>query len=754
AEDDEAENEMGPRPVPHEMQSAPPGRDPVLQDSVAPLLFPRTLTSFDAIGSGFLGASTRAFDVRGVPPDPQADVGPLHLIQIVNASFAVFAKGGRALLGPIPTRTVFAGFGGACEARGDGDGIVLYDPLADRWLISQLASTRGGERPYHLCIAVSRSGDPTGQWARYDYSFADFHDYPKLGVWPDGYYATYNTFASSSGGEFRGIVYCVFDRLRMLAAEPAAQQCIPIDDSASGLTPADLDGTLPPPPGEPNTATGFVEGALVLYRFHTDWSQPLNSFVERAALPVAPFAEACFASRGTDCIPQPGATAPRLDALGDRMMFRAAYRNLGTRRSLVVNHSVSARSVVGIRWYEISDPGGIPALAQQGTYAPDDAYRWMGSAAIDRAGNIGLGFSLSSSSTLPAIAHTGHLASDAPGEMGQGEAVVATSGGSQFSSLRWGDYSSMSVDPADECTFWYTNEYIPADGVFNWRTRIFSFQLPGCASSAEFAVWPRGGAQAIGRGRTLSVPLDTAALRTGTAESSLTLSVAELPTGVTARIEPQTVAPGETATLTLTAAADAEMGRGQGYAVQALAADGTSASSRGPLDVVDADFAMHLDSDTVPLPAAGTARIRIQTQPLFGPAETVSFAASGLPPALAAHFEPAQVVAGGSANLVISAIPGARPPNVAFTVSATAPSTAHVVLLHLRAQQAPSAETTWPGDGAGAASSPLAPGVQGQGGCGCSAAGGGWEALGLLGLLLAIRQRRGSGRPITSSRRR
>src|SRR5437899_5131445 len=445
--EDEGEVEHGPGRVPHQVQAAPPQQDPVLQASVAPLLLPRTSTNFDGIGLGFLGVNTRAFEVHGVPPDPQGDVGPSHYLQIVNASFAVFAKNGRTLFGPIATRTLFAGFGGACEARGDGDGIVLYDPLADRWLISQLANTREVDRPYHVCLAVSRDGDPTGQWARYDYSYAEFHDYPKLGVWPDGYYATYNTFASSGGGEFRGIVYCVFDRLKMLAAEPAAQQCIPIDDAASGITPADLDGVLPPAQDEPNTAVGFVGNALALYRFHADWAEPLNSFVERATLPVAPFAEACIASRGSACIPQPGAGSSRLDALGDRMMFRAAYRNFGGRRSLVVNHSVSVRDAVGVRWYEIRDPGGIPALAQQGTYAPDDGCRWMASAASDRAGNIGLGFSLSSANTMPSIAYTGHLASDPPGEMAQGEAVAASSGGSQSSSLRWGDYSSMSVDP-------------------------------------------------------------------------------------------------------------------------------------------------------------------------------------------------------------------------------------------------------------------------------------------------------------------
>src|SRR2546425_1983416 len=208
------------------------------------------------------------------------------------------------------------------------------------------------------------------------------------------------------------------------------------------------------------------------------------------------------------------------------------------------------------------------------------AYRWMGSAALDRAGNIGLGFSISSSDLRPAIGYTGHAASDAPDEMGQGEAIAASSAGSQASSLRWGDYSSMSVDPADECTFWYTNQYIPADGVYNWRTRIFSFQLPGCVTSPDYAVWPASGGSAIGRGRAAAIALDSAALLPSAGSKILSLSVGELPAGVTARIDPASVAPGQPATLTLTAAADAQTGRGQGYLIRATAGGATATAAR------------------------------------------------------------------------------------------------------------------------------------------------------------------------------
>jgi len=731
--EDEGEVEHGPGRVPHQVQAAPPPQDPVLQASVAPLLLPRTSTNFDGIGLGFLGVNTRPFEVNGVPPDPQGDVGPSHYVQIVNASFAVFGKDGRTLFGPIPTRTLFAGFGGACEERGDGDGIVLYDPLADRWLIAQLANTREPQRPYHVCVAVSRSGDPIGQWARYDYSYADFHDYPKLGVWPDGYYATYNTFTSTSGGDFLGIAYCAFDRRKMLAAEPAAQQCILIRDPVSGTTPADLDGSLPPPEGEPNTAVGFIGDSLALYRFHADWGDPLHSFVEPAMLEAAPFAEACSEVRSGACIPQAGTGAPALDSLADRMMFRAAYRNLGGRQTLVVNHSVAVRNVVGVRWYEIRDPGGVPVLYQQGTYAPDDAYRWMGSAAIDRAGNIGLGFSISSRDLRPAIGYTGHAASDAPGDMGQGEAIAASSAGSQASSLRWGDYSSMSVDPADECTFWYTNQYIPADGVYNWRTRIFSFQLPGCLSSADYAVWPADGNAAIGRGRTVAIGLNTTALLPSAGSKILSLSCAELPAGVTARIDPTSVAPGQPATLTLIAASDAQTGRGQGYLIRATA-EGVTASAAGVLDVVDADFALKPDRAEASVSEGGSTRVRIDTRQLFGTPETITFSASVRRRDLSLRFEPPQIVAGESAYLTVSSIAGSAPANTTIAVKADAASVSHSALIRLRAVDSPPAEVSWPAEA-------LAVRAQTGTGCGCSAADASWDTMLLLGLLATLRRR-------------
>ncbi|HET7785821.1 MAG TPA: hypothetical protein VFL36_07610 [Myxococcales bacterium] len=804
------DEERGPRPLPHQFALAAPTRDPVLQDAAAPLLVPPQIGNFEGIGLGFLGAGTKGFDVTGLPPDPQGDVGPNHYVQIVNSSLAVFGKDGKAILGPIPTRTIFANFGGPCETHDDGDGIALYDPLADRWLVAQFAVVTTGDQRFHECVAVSRTGDPTGAWARYDYVFRGFNDYPKFGVWPDGYYATYNSFPDQTSTQFDGVNYCVMDRARMLTGDAAAQQCILIGDKLGGLVPGDLDGYLPPPAGEPNTAVGFGRDILALYRFRVDWENPLNSFIEPTTLVVAPFAEACFANRGGACIPQPGTGSPPLDALGDRLMYRAAYRNFGEHESMVVNHSVTVNGVSGVRWYEIRDPAGTPSLFQQGTYAPDSSWRWMGSAAMDRAGDVGLGFSLINPSMPASIGYTAHAASDPPGVMGQGESIAVNGGGTQAVRLRWGDYSSMSVDPADECTFWYTNEYIPTDGIFNWHTRISSFEVPGCRAAPDYSIWPDE-QQAVGRGQQpVSVKLNTAPLLAAAAARQLTLAVNSLPRGVTGAIQPTTVAPGQTATLTLTAVADAEFGRGQGYVVTATSPEGIVASASGALDVVDADFSMTPDKTEVVAVSGASNTVGITTQALFGTPEVINFSAEGVREGVAVRFDPQRITAGQSTTMIVTGASGLPASSAAVTVVADALSTSHRAVLHVRALSAPRAQITWPAaqqsvsgkaqviaaaatspaatllgmellvdgkriDGVFAnvspavltwdshvvsdgehllvvratdnhgglgLSDPVAVVVQNKGDCGCSGTGGGWESLGLLGLLSTLRRRR------------
>jgi hypothetical protein len=688
--------EREPRPVPLAAWPAPE-RDPVLQDSVPFVLGPRAGNSFDGIGQGIVGVPpAQTFRVIGIPPDPQGDVGPSQYVQMVNASLAVFSKQGTLLFGPVPTRTVFSGFGGPCETNDDGDGIVLYDQLADRWLVSQFAVTDPTAGPFLECVAVSRTPDPAGAYARYAYSYAMFNDYPKLAVWPDAYYATYNLYSNSRTDSFQGVQLCAFDRARMLAGEMAAQQCVRIAPGVSGVTPADFDGLLPPPQGTPGFALGFGQNSLILFDFQVDWADPANSAVDSIELPVAPFAPACGSTRTGSCIPQLAIGASPLDALSDRMMFRVAYRNLGGVEALVANHTVTAGESSGIRWYELRDPAGDPFIFQQGTYAPDASWRWMGSAAMDGAGNIGLGFSISRPDMNPGIAYTGRSVSDPPGVMGQGEALAFIGGGSQVGSPRWGDYSNLSVDPSDDCTFWYTGQYVPADGAFNWHTRIATFQLPGCAPpAADFAVWVSPGRQTLARGRTASYAISTAALRPTAAGKALALSIVPpLPAGIAGSIVPASVAPGQIATLTLVAARDAAAGEVP-FTLQA-AEGGTIQTGPGTAAVIANDFSVALHGAAAVIGAAGTTTLQVATSLVAGTAETVTFSAARLPAGVTATFEPASVAAGGSSTLRLSGSRVLQAGQTIMRMTAASASASHALTARVRAVSAPIARITWP----------------------------------------------------------
>jgi len=470
-----------PRPASGEVQP-----DRALQAEAPSATPPVVLQDFDGVGQGFTGPAG-TFTVDAAPPDTNGDVGPNHYVQIVNTDLAVFTKGGTPLLGPVPVNTLWSGFGGGCQLNNDGDPVVIYDPIADRWLISQFSvsgATGTVTNPFLQCVAVSQTADPTGSYFRYSFPYTQFNDYPKVGVWPDGYYATFNMF-NAAGTAFFGAKACAYDRARMLLGLSATQQCFNTSTAFGGLLPADLDGSRLPPAGAANpvVALGAAVNQLAVWKFHVDWTTPANStFTGPTILATSPFAEACG---GATCIPQPG-TTQRLDSLADRLMYRLAYRNFADgHQSLVVNHSITSGSSVGVRWYEIRlDGAGNPSLFQQGTYAPDAAFRWMGSIAQDQNGNMALGFSVSSSTLQPRVHFTGRLASDPAGQMTQGEGTLIDPVGVQLQFLnRWGDYSMMAVDPSDDCTFWYTTEYIPTSGTFNWRTRIGTFRLPGCGTT-------------------------------------------------------------------------------------------------------------------------------------------------------------------------------------------------------------------------------------------------------------------------------
>jgi hypothetical protein len=413
------------------------------------------------------------------PPDTNGSAGTTQFVEWVNTEFAVYDKTGRLLLGPVLGNTLWSGFGPPCETTNDGDIVVLFDKLNNRWVMSQLSIN--GTPPFNQCVAVSTTSDATGTFARYAFQQPNFNDYPKLGVWPDAYYVSYNIFDSVSGF-FQGARLCAMDGAAMRAGSAATQQCFPLSTNFGSVLPSDVDGTTPPPAGEPAFFLGFDNNlsSLDLWKFHVDFAAPGNSTLTGPVnLAVSPFNEACG---GGTCVPQSG-TSQQLDSLGDRVMYRLAYRNFGSHESLVVNHSITAGSGVGVRWYEIQSPAGNPVVFQSGTFAPDSSYRWMGSIAMDKVGNIALGYSVSSGSLHPAIRYTGRVPSDPLGTM-ETETSIIEGPGSQINFLhRWGDYSSMSVDPVDDCTFWYSSEYQPSNGSFNWHTRIASFKFPGCGQS-------------------------------------------------------------------------------------------------------------------------------------------------------------------------------------------------------------------------------------------------------------------------------
>lgn len=427
---------------------------------------------------------------RVAPPDTTGDIGPNHYVQWVNLRYAVytltrdvnnqitafnlvsgFPKNGNAL---------FAGFGGACQNYNDGDPLVQYDQAADRWVLTQFAVSAS---PYYQCIAVSNTPDPTGTYTRYAYSFStSFNDFPKMGIWNDSYVITYNLF--KNGRTFGGNRVCAYERSKMLAGQTARSLCSTTSTSYHSLLPADVEGaTQPTSSTVPLLSIGT--SSLYYWKFAVNWSTGTASLIGPTTVSgVSSFTRACS---GGACIPQPG-TTNKLDSLADRLNYRLSYRKFDDgHESLLVNHAVAANGASGIRWYELRNAtnstvsSSTPVVYQQGTYSPTTDYRWMGSAAMDKTGGIAIGYNVSNSSNLyPSIRYTGRGPADTLGAMG-GETGLLTGTGSQTGTLtRWGDYSMLSVDPADGCTFVFTTEYIPSNGSFNWTTYIGSFRLSTC----------------------------------------------------------------------------------------------------------------------------------------------------------------------------------------------------------------------------------------------------------------------------------
>ncbi len=450
-------------PLPTEADLLPAG-DPVVQD----------WNGYRRDDERQILVNFETLDSNGyVPPDTNGDVGPNHFFQMVNTDFAIWDKQGNHVYGPASNQTLWQGFGGPCQNSDGSDPIVLYDHLADRWLATNLAFGPDGDEPFYECIAVSETGDPTGAWHRYGFNFEyTLPDYPKFGVWPDGYYMSSNEFYTNFGA---GII--AFEREAMLVGVPGARMVYFSLPGVFGFLPADLDGPAPPE-DSPNYFVRQGGGSqLQIYEFHVNWANTNNSsFNSVGTLTSAPFDPVVCNSR--DCIPQPDVT-DGLDALSGRLMFRLQYRNFGDYQAMVVNHTVDVGVAhAGVRWYELRNYGDNWEIHQQSTYAPDELNRWMGSIAMNANGDIALGYTVSNETTYPSIRFTGRLADDPPGVMTYPEVPLMAGSGSQTgSSNRWGDYSMMAVDPVDDLVFWHTNEYISYTGSYNWQTRTAAFNL-------------------------------------------------------------------------------------------------------------------------------------------------------------------------------------------------------------------------------------------------------------------------------------
>ena len=454
-----------------------------IQNTLAPAAMPGTLTNWEGIShTGVL------------PPDTNGQVGPNHYVQTVNHSDGTWVR--------IWDKTgiMIYDFGlqdlwprdDPCYVDATGDPVVLYDQMADRWLLTQFALPTGG--PYYECIAVSKTETPTNDpadWYLYTFKVHDtkMNDYPKFAIWPDGYYMSVNQFLYEV--QWAGAGVFVFHRDKMLNGNPATFQYFDLESvniNYGGLLPSNLMGNTLPPTGSPNYFMSVdmnwngTDDILHIWEFHTDWISPANStFTLVKELIVEPF------DWNIVGIPQPD-IVQKLDSISEFLMMHLWYRNYGDHESLVVNHTVDVGGDhAGIRWYEIRGGAVDTTLAdatiyQQGTYAPDADHRWMGSVAMDRVGNLAIGFSVSNNATVyPSIRYAGRLNSDPLGQLAQGEATIIDGGGSQTStSGRWGDYSSMTVDPVDDCTFWFTTEYMETTGARNWHTRIGSFKFSNC----------------------------------------------------------------------------------------------------------------------------------------------------------------------------------------------------------------------------------------------------------------------------------
>ncbi|MGZ8844158.1 MAG: hypothetical protein ACXW18_10885 [Pyrinomonadaceae bacterium] len=541
-ENKDARQNPSPTPTPTPpIMTSPPGAAAVEQRSPGTRAAAVLAASFDGLGVGFKGPQGTAIlrnpsdNTIAVGPDHIFQIVNTRMA-IFTKKGKRFGETGKVLYGPVATNTVFKGFGGACESINNGDAVVRYDQFANRWLIVMPTFRRGAVRadqpkpgkdgepaqasvpgrkdqpgsaaplfvptpsatpappqprgpapqgpqgPYSLCYAVSTSSDPSGAYNRYEFLRALFPDYPRPAIWPDGYY-----IPTSTGDEVIQKHACVVEREKMLKGEPASEQCV-IIDGVNFLNNADIDGRNVPPRGAPNImmAAGgtqlknvLTDDKILVWKFHVDWQNPANTKVDGPQyINVAPYHYLC-GGQLTNCVPQPD-SATRLDSQGDKIMARLVYRRIGNRESIVAVHSINTSAGGGgVRWYEFRlDKKRDVSLYQQGTYAPDGFYRWMASPAIDRFGNIGIGYSFGGTPNFAGQRFAARLAKDPKGQLTLKETVLVEGEAAQRV-MRWEDYTQTALDPSDDCTIWYVGDYLKK-GETTYSSRIGAFRMPGC----------------------------------------------------------------------------------------------------------------------------------------------------------------------------------------------------------------------------------------------------------------------------------
>jgi hypothetical protein len=627
-------------------------KDGALQPSVLPLVNATVNLNLLGVGNGFPN-----YTVPDAPSDVNLAVGDTQVLQWVNVSYAVFDKTtGNVIAGPILGNQLWSGFGGFCQSDNSGDIIAQWDKIAHRWVLAQ--NTFQGA--YNTCIAVSQTADATGSYYRFAFTQPGFPDYPKWGLMPDAYYQSQNNFGPSGAG-FVGAHACAYERAKLLVGDSTAKQiCFQTGTFDDSMLPGDLDsaGTLPPS-GQAEVYLGSIDNTppngnvIYEYLFHVDFATPSNSTFTGAGgtipINVSSFGLACGGNGA--CIPQPNG-GEALDSLGDRLMYRLAYRNFsGDHQTWLVSHSVTAGSSVGERWYEFRAPETSTGLSvyQQGTFAPDSNYRFMGSIAMDSAQDIALGYSLSGSGLFPSITYTGRTTADPLGTM-ESEATIVSGAGSQIStSNRWGDYTSMALDAADDCTFWYTNQYYMLTASFDWSTRLASLKFSGCGGppTPDFSISATPPSQTVVQGGSTSYTV-TVTPKNGY-NGTVNLTVSGCPSNTTCTLNPTSSGPPSYPTSTLSVQTTSSTATGT-YTLTITGTDTTGSpvhSTTVQLVVTSnappPDFTISAtpSSQTISRGSSTTYSVTVGSVNSFN--SSVSLSVSGCPPGSTCRLNPSSV---------------------------------------------------------------------------------------------------------------